>query len=254
MKQKFYRFLGLGFLVLTLVALPGVAQSAMWVGGQVGGNFAASPDIDITNSPAAGVTTTWKSVKIEPSVIGGITIGYDFIKEGFLGYDWPTWMKYFSFATDFTYNRFDMRRQYIDLTPPILSARVINQDYFAGSSGVEGYMAAWTFLFMAHYGFLPDAEVPAGRLHPYVGVGPCLLFSGLDLGGMRWGNKSSLDVALVTEAGIRFMALKNVSLDAAFRYRWASPTYGFVDSAGLNHDVSLDAHQFSFLFRASYHF
>ena len=135
MKPKIYRLLGLGLLVLTLVALPGVAQSAMWVGGKGGGNFAGSPDIDITNWPAAGVTTTWKSVKIEPSVIGGITIGYDFIKEGFLGYDWPTWMKYFSFATDFTYNRFDMRRQYIYFTPPIIGATFINQAYFAGSSG-----------------------------------------------------------------------------------------------------------------------
>jgi hypothetical protein len=251
MKQKFYRLLVLGFLVLTLVALPGMAQSAMWVGGEVGGNFVASTDVDMTNFPAAGITRTWKNVRVEPSVIGGLTIGYDFIKEGFLGYDWPAWMKYFTFATDFTYNRFDMRRQFVTFIPPV--ARLLNQGFYAGTSGAEGYMAAWSFLFIFHYGFLPDAEVPAGRLHPYVGVGPCLLFSGLDLGGMGWGNKSSVDICLVTEAGIRFMALKNVSLDAAFRYRWASPTYGFV-AAGVAHDVSLDAHQFSFLFRASYHF
>ena len=246
MKQKFYRLLGLGFLVLTLVALPGMAQSAMWVGGQVGGNFAASPDVDVTNSPV-GFTTTWKSVKIEPSVIGGITIGYDFIKEGFLGYDWPTWMKYFSFATDFTYNRFDMRGQYIDWSDTTPAS---GKGYFPKC---EGSLAAWTFLFMAHYGFLADAEVPAGRLHPYVGVGPCILFSGLDIGDSSSGSRSSVDICLVTEAGLRFFALKNVSLDAAFRYRWASPTYGFVDG-GVAHDVSLDAHQFSFLFRASYHF
>jgi len=253
MKQKFYRLLGLGFLALTLVALPGVAQSAMWVGGEVGGNFVASTDVDMTNFPAAGTTRTWQNVRVEPSVIGGLTIGYDFIKEGFLGYDWPGWMQYFTFATDFTYNRFDMRRQFVTFMPPPPEG-LLNGGFSAGSSGAEGYMAAWSFLFIFHYGFLPDAEVPRGRLHPYVGVGPCILFSGLDLGGMGWGNQSSVDICLVTEAGIRFMALKNVSLDAAFRYRWASPTYGFVDGTGVTHDVSLDAHQFSFLFRASYHF
>jgi len=247
MSKKAYRLVGLLFLVLTLVALPGVASSAMWVGVELGGNFVASPDIDVTNTGGSGTaTTTTKGVRVEPSVIGGITIGYDFVKEGFAGYNWPEWMKYFSFATDFTYNRFDMRQQHLDMSDT------------SGWSGkgtfprMEGYMAAWTFLFMAHYGFLPDSEVPAGRLHPYVGVGPCVLFSGLSMDD--WGSQSSTNVALVTEAGLRFMALKNVSLDAAFRYRWASPTYGFVDGAGVSHDISLDAHQFSFLFRTSYHF
>ena len=33
---------------------------------------------------------------------------------------------------------------------------------------------AWTFLFMAHYGFMPDSEVPSGRINPYIGVGPAI--------------------------------------------------------------------------------
>ena len=38
-------------------------------------------------------------------MIGGVTIGYDFVNAGFGGYAYPDWMKYFSFALDFTYNR-----------------------------------------------------------------------------------------------------------------------------------------------------
>ncbi len=38
-------------------------------------------------------------------MIGGVTIGYDFVNAGFGAYAWPDWMKYFSFATDFTYNQ-----------------------------------------------------------------------------------------------------------------------------------------------------
>jgi len=243
MSKKAYRLVGLLFLVLTLVALPGVASSAMWVGVELGGNFVASPDIDIKGGGLP--TFTYKKARVEPSVIAGVTLGYDFVKEGFAGYNWPDWMKYFSFATDFTYNRMDFRQQYLDAT-------------FGGLSGkdtlpkIEGYMAAWTFLFMAHYGFLPDSEVPAGRLHPYVGVGPCVLFSGINAGSFNGGNSSSVNIALVTEVGLRFMALKNVSLDAAFRYRYAgAPSY----SVSSDTDVSLnDVNAFSFLFRTSYHF
>jgi len=111
-------------------------------------------------------------------------------------------MKYFSFATDFTYNRFDMREQNVDFS--VGNFNFQNAQF----PKVEGYMAAWTFLFMAHYGFLPDSEVPAGRLHPYIGVGPAILFSGLDLGGLGGGNHSAVNVALVTEAGLRFMAFR----------------------------------------------
>jgi opacity protein-like surface antigen len=244
MSKKAYRLVGLLFLVLTLVALPGVASSAMWVGVELGGNFVASPDIDIKGGGAP--TFTYKSARVEPSVIAGVTLGYDFVKEGFAGYNWPDWMKYFSFATDFTYNRMDFRQQYLDAT-------------FAGLSGkatlpkIEGYMAAWTFLFMAHYGFLPDSEVPAGRLHPYLGVGPAVLLSGINGSKFNVGTSSSVNVALVTEVGLRFMALKNVSLDAAFRYRYAgAPSYSFANNNG---DVSLnDLNAFSFLFRTSYHF
>ena len=38
-------------------------------------------------------------------MIGGAIIGYDFVNAGFGAYAWPDWMKYFSFAMDFTYNR-----------------------------------------------------------------------------------------------------------------------------------------------------
>ncbi len=237
--KKSYRILGL-MLALILVLAPGVGQAAMWVGGQMGGNFMA--DVDLAER-IAGVQTTFQKVKIEPSVIGGLTIGYDFVNTGFLGYDWPDWMKYFGFAVDFTYNRMDIRSQNVSLA--------------GGGDGevgkCEGYVAALTFLFYGHYGFFPDSVVPAGRLHPYVGVGPAVLFSGLNIGDINQSD-SSADVALVVEAGLRFFALKNVSLDTAFRYRWAQPGYSYnVGGTNVGVDVN-DFNSFSFLCRASYHF
>ncbi|MBM4273970.1 MAG: hypothetical protein FJ134_05860 [Deltaproteobacteria bacterium] len=226
-------------LALALVMLPAAAQARMWVGAQLGANFASSTDVDVTIS-GVGVET-FRNARVEPSVIGGLTLGYDFVREGFLGYNYPDWMKYFSFATDFTYNRFDFRGQFLGTNSGLDSFPL-----------TEGYMAVWSFLFIGKYGFFPDSEVPFGRLQPYVGVGPGIVFSGLNLDG--GGSKSSVDIALVTEAGLRYMALKNVSLDVAFRYRYTSPSYNFAGIIETPSKISFDAHQFSTLVRASYHF
>jgi outer membrane protein W len=170
-------------------------------------------------------------------------------------------MKYFSFATDFTYNRFDMREQFVDATMGgVPVGKVFFPTWFMKTGArVEGTMACWSFLFIGKYGFFPDSEVPFGRLQPYVGVGPGIMFSSLngvkDFFGSDLGSASSVDIALVTEAGVRYMALKNVSLDAAFRYRWTSPKYSYTSPVtGLSSDVKFDADQFSALFRVSYHF
>jgi opacity protein-like surface antigen len=238
------RTLGLMFLALTLVLAPGVGNAAMWVGGQLGGHIMDNTGYDVN---VGGLSATVQDVKMEPSVIGGITIGYDFVKEGFLGYDWPDWMKYFGVALDFTYNRMDIRGQQVNVNVPALGITIVGLPI----PKIEGYAAVWTLLFYAHYGFLPDSEVPAGRLHPYVGVGPACLLSGVDLGAVGLGNSSNADIALVVEAGVRYFALKNVSLDTAFRYRWARPSWDFAGPTSVDMN---DFNSFSFLFRASYHF
>ncbi len=246
-------------LAVTILVLPGQAQARMWVGGQIGGNFADSTDVDV--NVGAQESVKFKGVKVEPSVIGGVTVGYDFVREGFLGYNYPDWMKYFSFATDFTFNRFDMREQFVDIVRNGEADRRFfpTRNSADGPTGtrVEGNMAVWSFLFMGKYGFFPDSEVPFGRVQPYVAVGPGIMFSSLQgkFLGTDVGSSSSVDIALVTEGGVRYMALRNVSLDVAFRYRFGSPKYSYTEPETRERmDVSLNANQFSAIFRAAYHF
>ena len=234
MKKKMY-VLGMAALVAAMLAMSGVAQSAMWVGAEVGVNFPkASGDTNIF-----GVSTS-ADLNFKPSVIGGATLGYDFVNSGFGAYAWPDWMKYFSFAMDLTYNKLRLHS---------ISDISVGPFNLPGSVGVrtDGYCVAWTFLFMAHYGFMPDSEVPSGRINPYIGVGPAIVWSGFDLGG---ASVNSTNVALVVEPGIRWVALPNVSIDTAFRWRYAAPSYS-VDNVNLNVNP---LNQFSFLVRANYHF
>jgi hypothetical protein len=237
--MKSRKIIGIAVLATALL-LPAVAGAAMWVGGQVGGSFFANQDVT-----QVGKGVSFANQKFDPSVIGGIQIGYDFVKAGFLGRNWPEWMKYFSFATDLTYNRMMMRDQQ-------------GADPFDKSGITNGYMATLSFLFIAKYGFFCDSEVPFGRLQPYVGVGPGILFSGGQFGeDLTPGqNACSTNVALVAEGGIRYFALKTVSLDAAFRYLHSRPTYHVADPGDTEGGWSIryPIDQFSFLFRANLHF
>ena len=221
------------FLVAAVMALPGAAHSAMWVGGELGGNFPGNTKINVDGQNLSG------STNFDPSVIGGVTIGYDFVNSGFGAYAWPSWMQYFSFAMDLTYNRLNVKTGTNGLGA-VLPLR----------SQLSGYEVAWTFLFMAHYGFFPDSEVPSGRVNPYIGVGPAILWSGIDAGSLGVGSASATNVALVVEPGIRWVLLSNVSVDTAFRYRYAVPSWDLD-----NDNVKANPlHQYTFLIRANYHF
>ena len=67
-------------------------------------------------------------------MIGGVTLGYDFVNTGFGAYAYPDWMKYFSFAMDFTYNRLTIQ----DAGPGI-------GKYFAANSRLNGYQVGLDF-------------------------------------------------------------------------------------------------------------
>ena len=249
MKKKMY-VLGVAALVAAMLALSGVAQSAMWVGAELGGNFPLPGKINADIGPFNG---SMSNVGYQPSVIGGAIIGYDFVNTGFGAYAWPDWMKYFSFAMDVTYNRLNIHGgQDVDVT--LQGFNFGTNNLLNTNVWLKGYEVAWTFLFMAHYGLMPDSEVPAGRIHPYIGVGPALLWSGFE-SPIGDGRADALNVALFVEPGIRWMALPNVSIDTAMRYRYAVPSYDLGNIPGVG-DLSVKPtlHQFAFLLRANYHF
>jgi opacity protein-like surface antigen len=236
MKRKVVWTLGILFFTVALLSLSAPAKAEMYVEAYLGGVKAGD----------LGTSTTWNYPTIpgfhddvslpgvsDTSVIGGLKLGTWFVPTGFLGFNYPEWMKYFGFYTDFNYHRLDLRNAQGHATDVFNGTPIFD---FPITFKSEGSVATWAFMFAARYGFLPDDEVPFGRLQPYVAAGPAIMFSSqratIDFspdvgGGINTSAQNSTNIALAVEGGIRYMCLKNVSIDLSFKYRYAKPSYTF---------------------------
>lgn len=267
--KKSYGILGV-LLLAALLVMPGAAQAEMYVEAYAG--FNATTDMS-TSTTVAYPGTAWTGTFNTPgygdaAVIGGLKIGTWFVPTGFLGYNYPDWMKYLGFYTDFSYHRLNLSgRPGVNI---LFGGAPVGT--FPSTFNTEGTCATWAFMFAGRYGFLRDSEIPFGRIQPYVAVGPAIMwttqepklvvrnFLGAPIGvGGSPGSQGSMNIALVVEAGLRFMALKNVSIDASFKWRYAQPSYsyqyqdwavGAIGTYGYNPTLNL----LSFQLGAAYHF
>jgi opacity protein-like surface antigen len=279
-----------GMLLLTavLLLLPAGAKAEMYVEAYLGGVQGANTSQSTSGTGSfLGILNVRESFKfpgrLDPAFLGGLKLGTWFVKEGFLGFNYPDWMKYFGFYLDFTMHRLNFRDQSGKFSSKfsLLGIPLAN---FAGQANLfsEGVAPTLAFMFAARYGFLPDQEVPFGRLQPYVAVGPGLMFAsqqpkvtfvsvnkvnGVAIPPVNINQVQDLesrsDVAfcLAAEAGVRWMALKNVSIDVSFKYRFAEPSFtykidGFLLGSLTSHTFSLQPtfHLFSGQVGAAYHF
>lgn len=272
MRINTYKLAILFLLTAALAILPVGAKAEMYVEAYLGGNFAASESFTYRAHPIPAYNySTQVPGNFSPAVVGGLKIGTWFVKEGFLGFNYPDWMKYLGFYLDFSYHRLNLEHQ---------TARYRENFFGLRSRGAldfssEGNAFTLAFMFAGRYGFFPDAEVPFGRLQPYLGVGPAILFTSQQprfnfnsytgpffTSNMDFPSQSVTTIALAVETGLRWMALKNVSIDASFKYRFAQPSFTYNVSQGDNnfftapHSVTMDQtyHLFSFQLGAAYHF
>jgi hypothetical protein len=202
-----------------------------------------------------------------PAFIGGAKIGTWFTKQGFLGADYPEWMKYLGFYLDCSYHNQNFKTR---LGNSIIPGTDIHSDNNYSSNGNTVTLA---FMFAGRYGFLKDDEVPFGRLQPYFAVGPALMIASqsitlesraLSLGGfipyrLKPGSQTAVLPALEVEPGLRWIVLKNVSLDLSFKFRWAHPsfTYKYIDPISITTESMTINPQYlilSFQLGAAYHF
>jgi outer membrane protein W len=168
-------------------------------------------------------------------------------------------MKYFGVMLDVTYENLSFDQQVVMVREQrnLYHLDTGPKNYPAYIPGGSSSMVVFSPMVSLKYGFLPNAENPFGRLQPYVGVGPGFVISTPEINGWGTEEKNKLDVALVLETGLRYMIFRNVSLDAAFRYRTILTKFGnsyYVPGISGVIDLDWDPHLFNAVFRLSYHF
>jgi opacity protein-like surface antigen len=325
--EGFGGLFGVVVLGLFLIAMSGPVQAEMYgevyLGGVQGldtslsGNFAGSTSITasalpIGVPPGFDFFSTFPGShsgrlsnpgKLKPAVQGGLKLGTWFVREGTLGFDYPDWMKYFGCYVDFKVHRLSYERNggsgTITTAPGSGSGRtniggfpytVSDNRSFRGNStfSSEGLASTLAFMFAGRFGLLPDAEVPFGRLQPYLAVGPGLMFVSQATKVGFQGNFTADQIfispfppviqqitspvnmqakdsdhttaaCLAVDAGVRYMALKNVSIDLFFNYRFARPTFSVSVAdpvTGNSHALSWSPtyHLFSGNLGVAYHF
>jgi len=237
-----------------MLLLPRVVWGGMCVGVQAGLNYTFNTNI--LQREDLEVQRNYENVKFDVNFLGGLTVGYDFVNEGFWGRAWPDSMKYFSLVLDSTYENISFQHQWVTValqgTPSSPYQRVSK---LSPSGNIS--MFSLTPMIIVKYGFIPNAEIPFGRLQPYVGVGAGIVISNPEVSGLTTLERNKVDMSLVVEGGLRYMLLRNVSLDAAFRYRviptWFGNSY---NAPGDTKKINLDFNPelYSAILRVSYHF
>ena len=156
-----------------------------------------------------------------------------------MGFNYPNWMKYFGFYTDVSYNALNLNG--VSIQPGSSNSSLSPGADFS----TNGVVVTWAFMFAGRYGFLPSKEVPFGRLQPWVGIGPAILFTAIwpkrtvnvpinlsgPAGTVALSSTSNINGAftvtpgLVLDAGVRYMIFKKFSVSLSFRYRYARPDF-----------------------------
>jgi len=168
-----------------------------FIGGFFGGSFV--PGTDWTYQ--GGQDTTARNMTIDPGVTGGIKLGY-FLDR----------VPYFGVEAESSFGNHPQPSQTVALHPPlaggVTTGRVPSQT-----------LMVWTVAFhlVGRYGFLPDHEVPFGRLQPYVGIGPGLVV-------LYGAEDSAKNFSLEVEAGLRYMFTKHLGgfLEYKFSKQWSA--------------------------------
>lgn len=193
------------------------------------------------------------SLSIDRAVVGGLRLGTWFVREGFPGFNYPRWIRYFGCYLDVSFHRLDFRPQpldtwAVDKVPPVFGIKEISKRKNTNRFFSQGRVFTVAFMIAARYGFFPTAEVPFGRLQPYIGVGPGLFVMQQEVTiqtksyvaeknmftrpfDISPNGNTSVSLALVADAGLRWMFNRHLSIDVFFRFRHAQPsfTYQYTD-------------------------
>ena len=103
-----------------------------------------------------------------------------------------------------------------------------------------------TALLMARLRMLPSEEFPGGQLQPYIGAGPSMVWSEIDLGMI---DDDTVDIGADVRGGLRYGLIAGLGIFGEYRYTFFEPSYdsevlGFDSVAQL--DLKSSVHHLNF--------
>lgn len=243
---------GLAFLVMTAVHCRADSYVELFIGGVQTEN--EHIPFSLQHRYPGGVSSEICAVPgrihlaINHSGTAGVRLGTWFVRDGFPGFKYPGWMRYFGCYFDFSYHRLDYRPQKLDTVsidnvPPMFGMKEVPQAKYVNRFLSEGRVFTIAFMLAARYGLFPTDKVPFGRLQPYIGVGPGIFIMDQEVTVQTQSylaetksfspffnispqSNTSVVLCLVGDVGMRWVFNRRLSLDVFFRFRRAQP--GFI--------------------------
>ena len=211
--------LAIGCTILGLLATPMIAYGVyehlpsrrgqerllngeFYAGGYLGVAFTPNQDLRYPDGFTLnnGVTMTSQGSatlfgnQFNNSLTGGVKFGYFFHSIPYLGLE-----------VESSVNNSSVKRRSLSTSRPIQGASQV--------AVPSDFWVNWTTALhlVGRYGFLPDKEVPFGRLQPYVGIGPAfiVLYEEVD---------SAKNFGIDVMAGVRYMFTKNIGAFVEYKY------------------------------------
>jgi len=186
---------------------PRLLNGEFYAGGFLGASFTPNQNLTYLDGVTlnqgfggrAGKVTLFNQ-QFANSLAGGVKMGYFFHSIPYLGLE-----------VDSSIAHSNVHRRSLSMSPAI-------QGYNRATVPNDTWVDWTTALhIVGRYGFLPDPEVPLGRLQPYVGIGPAVicLYEEVD---------SAKNFGIDVLGGLRYMFTEHIGafVEYKFNYHWAA--------------------------------
>jgi len=210
-----------------------------YVAGYTGLSYLPAADWAMSkNFGAVYGSRTAKNVVYQPGILGGVKFGRYFDS-----------LPWFGVEVETNFSRNNLRRNQGRISPSVPGGPT------KALGGADWFMI-WDLQcnLLARYGFFKDKEIPFGRLQPYIGIGP-----GFEVIYAR--KDSAKNLAIETQAGIRYMCTQNVSIfvEYKFSYQFEVEYENFLIAKGsagpqTGGTMTFDVPHHRFVIGVSYHF
>lgn len=179
-----------------------------YLAAHTGFSYLPAADWKFTNGWPPGIAgRTAKNINYEPGVQGGLKFG-----RFFDGLPW------FGIEGETNFSRNNIRAGNGRISPPLPAVSGPGVGAVGGVTRLFGeadWFEIWVMQisFIARYGLLKDKEVPAGRLQPYVGIGPGweVVYASVD---------SAKNFAIEAQAGLRYMCTPQVAIFFEYKFSY----------------------------------